>query len=206
MAIRIIVASCQPVVRAGIVSEVLKDASLEVICEATNVYLLLKYTQKYNPDVVIVDTAMADFSFISSVKHLSKLTRVVALSDQNNVMFARKLLNAGVTGYCLKNDDLSQIISCITKIYSGNLCVSNNISSELLEFLVHNTSATVTLTDREFEVLQLIVKGNSNIAIAENLGIALGTVKNHTSRIYRKIGVHKRSEAISWAWKNGIVE
>jgi DNA-binding NarL/FixJ family response regulator len=109
-------------------------------------------------------------------------------------------MQAGARGYILKDSPRSELLASIRRVHAGERVIPPNIATRLAERIGGNE-----LTAREFEVLKLIVNGQSNKQIGDNLGISEGTVKSHVNNILDKLGVTDRTQAVSVALKRGIV-
>ena len=109
-------------------------------------------------------------------------------------------LRAGAKAYLLKDVTLEELVDCIEKVHGGQTCVPPAVAAKLAE-----RTASPELTERELEVLRLIVAGRSNKEIAGDLSITEGTVKTHVNHVLDKLGVHDRTQAATTALKRGLV-
>jgi len=118
------------------------------------------------------------------------------------------MLKAGANGYMLKDEEPTTIVKGIRAISKGETWLSSDVATRLVFASVRSgqTYGMSELTTREKEVLGLIARGHDNRKIADTLTISEGTVKNHASNIYDKIGVNSRAEAVAWAWQQGLVK
>jgi len=116
-----------------------------------------------------------------------------------------EMVKAGVTGYLLKDEDPSRIIEGIRAVATGETWLSEAVSRRIAEGTIRSIRGELPeLSRRELEVLILMTQGLSNELIADKLALSEGTVKNHVSNIYLKLGVHSRAEAVAWAWRHGL--
>jgi DNA-binding NarL/FixJ family response regulator len=209
--IRVIIADDHPVVRNGIKTELARYEDIEVIGEAVDGDESLERAIKLQPDVLLLDINMPGMRAIDVVRELSMLngkTRVLVLSAFGDLEYILAMLKAGANGYMLKDEEPTTIAKGIRTISKGETWLSADVATRLVFASVRNNQifGKSELTSRENEVLVLIAKGYDNRKIAELLTISEGTVKNHVSNIYDKIGVNSRAEAVAWAWEHGLVK
>lgn len=161
-----------------------------------------KNTKVYTPDVVIMDIDMPGRSGIEGVKDIKKNFPDVEIImntvfDDDDRIF--KAIEAGATGYLLKNNSLGALLSCIRDVKSGGAPMSPSIARRVLtSSLVHKNDNTAKqmLSDRELSVLHLLSKGLSYKMVSEELYLSIDTVRSHIKRIYEKLHVHSVTEAV----------
>jgi DNA-binding NarL/FixJ family response regulator len=130
--------------------------------------------------------------------------QILILSAYCEPEYVYNLFAAGAKGYLLKDEPPHKIVSGIRQIFRGEPALSLPVQKVLL---TRQSKIDHELSSRELEVLRMMAKGHTNEEIAESLIIAIGTVKNHVTNIYRKLpNVRTRSEAVAWAWEHRIVE
>jgi DNA-binding NarL/FixJ family response regulator len=128
---------------------------------------------------------------------------LTAYCDPENVS---GMLKAGARGYLLKEEEPDAVVQAVRALAEGRTWISPLAVKALVEELPDGADTpAVDLSEREHDVLRLLAEGLDNPRIAETLSIAEGTVKNHVTNIYEKLGVHSRAEAVAWAWKRGII-
>jgi two-component system response regulator DegU len=208
--ITVIIADDHPIVRNGIKNELARHDEIEVISEAENGDESLQQAIKLQPDVLLLDINMPGFRAIDVVREISKRggkTKVLVLSAFGDLEYILAMLKAGANGYMLKDEEPATIVKGIRAISKGETWLSADVATRLVFASVRSSQnyGKSELTSREKEVLTLIAKGHDNRKIAETLSISEGTVKNHVSNIYEKIGVNSRAEAVAWAWEYGVV-
>jgi len=162
-------------------------------------------------DAVLADLGLPDGNGIDFIKQLQQLENkpkvlvITAFGDDHNVISA---IEAGATGYLLKERQNTDIANAICSVLAGESPISPSIARHLLKrFQNHSAEpAPVDITAREIEVLQMIVKGFTFKEIAENMEISVNTISSHVQNIYEKMSVNSRSEAAFEAVQLGLVK
>jgi two-component system response regulator DegU len=209
--ITVIIADDHPIVRNGIKNELSRYDEIEVVGEAESGDESLQKAISLQPDVLLLDINMPGFRAIDVVREICKLegkTKVLILSAFGDLEYILAMLKAGARGYMLKDEEPATIAKGIRAISKGETWLSADVATRLVFASVSNDKniGSSELTSREKEVLCLIARGYDNQKIAEALSISEGTVKNHVSNIYDKIGVNSRAEAVAWSWQHGLVK
>ena len=166
------------------------------------------------PDVVLLDMRMPGLSGIDVLRELSAAdtlppTRILTTFDDSELVLAG--IHAGARGYLLKDVALADLVNAIKTVAEGGSIVKPAVTQRLLKGLehLHNDFSSLDqpdpLTDRETEILRLMAGGYSNKEIANSLGVAEGTVKNHVSNILSKMGVRDRTRAVLKAFELGQI-
>lgn len=194
-----------------IVASLEDEPDLHVVGCATSTEDALKFVQENEVDVALVSTRLADqgaLKLTSAIADLAPNTKVLALGLTEEKQHVLRYVEAGATGYVLKNDSLEDIIETVRAAQDGKVFVSPQIAAAMMERLsdlaqlfseVENSvTDTAGLTSRELEVLGLIEKRLTNQEIAEKLVIEIGTVKNHVHSILEKLNVGSRGEAAAY--------
>ena len=165
------------------------------------------------PDVVLMDIEMPVVNGIKGIEKIRSVnagTRIIVLTvfeDNHNVFAA---ICAGANGYLLKKSSPVQIVDAINDVLQGGAPMSSSIASKVLQLLADGQldkkqQINYGLTEREKQILESLVKGNSYKMIAAEEKIAMDTVKTHLKKIYQKLQVHSQTEAVAKALKNKIV-
>jgi DNA-binding NarL/FixJ family response regulator len=209
--IRVIVADDHPIVRKGIVDELSRHSNVEILGEASNGDEALDLSLTLMPDVLLLDISMPGAKPAHVVRELNKLEmhpRVLVLSAYDDLEYVLSMLSAGASGYMLKDEEPSTIAQGVLSVSKGETWLSPDIAASLVQHSIRaaGLSKQDELTARERDVLVLLAKGYPNEQIAETLFIAEGTVKNHVTHIYDKLGVSSRAKAVAWAWEHGLVK
>jgi DNA-binding NarL/FixJ family response regulator len=198
-AARVLIVDDHPVVRHGL-SALLRSGGLEVVGEAASGDDAIDAARSLAPDVVVMDLSLPGTSGIEATRRLRDarpgcaVVVLTAFADRDRVLAA---VDAGASGYLLKDDDPSELVAGIRAAGRGGSPFSPQVAGALVGArAVHRERAD--LTPREREALGLVADGLSNKQIARRLGIAEGTVKAHLGRAFRRIGVRHRTQAALW--------
>jgi len=212
MPVRVLIADDHPLYRSGTRMELEQIDGIEVIGEADDGDVALEQTLVLEPDVLLLDVEMPSMSGVEVAEQLQKRgskTRLLALSAHDEREYVYGLLEAGASGYLLKDEADAELLGeAIHGVARGeDNWISRSLAVQLLRRRSMPDLAGVQLTSREQEVVKLIALGLDNPTIAERLFISPHTVKNHLDKIkQQKIGVRTRAELIAWAWQHGVVK
>jgi len=209
--IRILLADDHAIVREGTRRVLEAEDDMEVVAEAGDGEEAVKQATRLKPDVAIIDIAMPRLNGIEATKQIKELvpaTAVLILTVFDNDRYVFSLLEAGAAGYLLKNVRGSELVEAIRSVYNGESVLYPTIASKVLRRFVPSTQRSgqpppAVLTNRELEVLVLAAKGMSNKDIAEKLYLSVRTVQGHLARIFDKLAVGSRTEAILKGLKEG---
>ncbi len=212
--IRILIADDHGVVREGL-RAVLEEDALDVVGEATTGQEAVAMAHSLQPDVVLLDIRMPELNglqALAQIKANDPTIRVVMLTTYATPDYLTKAIQSGADGYLSKDTDPQQIPAVVRTVVRDERLLDRDLLREALSSLDSPTSVvqprpvwpTTPLTDREIEVLKLIVAGYSNDAIAEALVISTATVKTHVRHILAKLDAPDRTQAAVWAVRNGI--
>src|SRR5687767_8597236 len=161
---------------------------------------------KLKPDIVIMDIHLPGMNGIECIREIrSKIpgTQFMMFTVYENDEKVFEALKAGASGYLLKNTGLLQLIAALKELYNGGSPMSANIARKLVSLFQNehaDTQPTTELSKRENEILQLLSKGLLYKEIADQLGISVGTVRQHIHKIYEKLHVQNRTEALNKAF------
>lgn len=204
----------QTLVRQGIRSLLELSDSIRVIAEAADGAQAVEMIPKVKPDVVLLDMRMPNMSGLDVLNALggsSQLPPTIILTTFDDDQMVLAGLKAGARGYLLKDVSLEQLVEAVKTVAGGGSLVQPVVTQRLLSGLKHMNNEFASLdrpdplTERETEILRLMAGGYSNKEIANSLGVAEGTVKNHVSNILSKLGVRDRTRAVLKAFELGIV-
>lgn len=204
----------QTLVRQGIRSLLELSDSIRVVAEAADGAQAVEMIPRIKPDVVLLDMRMPNLSGLDVLNALAgtnQLPPTIILTTFDDDQMVLAGMKAGARGYLLKDVSLEQLVEAVKTVASGGSLVQPVVTQRLLTGLKHMTNDFASLdrpdplTERETEILRLMAGGYSNKEIANSLGVAEGTVKNHVSNILSKLGVRDRTRAVLKAFELGIV-
>jgi DNA-binding NarL/FixJ family response regulator len=212
--IRVGLVDDQTLVRQGIRSLLALDDGIEVVAEAADGKQAVDLVPQVKPDVVLMDMRMPVMSGLEALQALARAgqlppTIILTTFDDDQLVLAG--LKAGARGYLLKDVSLDQLVGAVRTVADGGSLVAPMVTQRLLSGLerMHNEFTSLDrpdpLTERETEILRLMAGGFSNKEIANSLGVAEGTVKNHVSNILSKLGVRDRTRAVLKAFELKLV-
>ena len=209
--IRILLADDHAIVREGTRRVLEEEDDMEVVAEAGDGEEAVKEATRLKPDVVLMDIAMPRMNGIEATKQIKELvpaTAVLILTVFDNDRYVFSLLEAGAAGYLLKNVRGVELVEAIRSVHSGESVLHPAIAGKVLRRFMPSArgpsqGVSAALTDRELEVLMLAAKGMSNKDIAEKLYLSVRTVQGHLARIFDKLAVGSRTEAILRGLKEG---
>lgn len=197
----------------------LKDApDMDVLEEANNGAEVLQILQRRKVDLVLMDIEMPELDGIEATMQIRAKypdVKVMALSGTKEKKTITKMLDAGASGFVLKNCTKDELISAIRKIARGSKYFSSDVSEALMDIMTESKEKqkSVTaiiqrdqLTPREIEIIKLLAEGMSSPDIAKKLFRSSRTIDTHRTNIMKKIGVHNIAGLIKYAIQNGIIE
>jgi DNA-binding NarL/FixJ family response regulator len=201
--IRIMVIDDQAVVRQGLVALINTVPDMSVIAEGTNGRQAIELYRLHRPDVSLMDLRMPELGGVEAITAIRKEfpdARLIVLTTFDGDEDIYRSLQAGAQGYLLKDMFFEELEDAIRKVHGG----SRRIPAQVAERLAERMGSS-DLTGREIEVLEQIVAGHSNKAIANRLNITEATVKSHINSILSKLGVSDRTQAATTALQRGLV-
>lgn len=205
MTIRLLVVDDHPVVRAGIVGLLAGEPDLEVVGEAGDGAQACALANDLRPDVVLMDLRMPVLDGVQATERLLAefpATRVVILTTYETDTDILRAVEAGATGYLLKDTPRDDLVAAVRAVAAGETVLSPSVARRLVSGV---RNAGERLTARELEVLAAVARGRNNAQIGAELYIAEATVKTHLLRIFAKLGVDDRTHAVTTALERGIL-
>jgi len=208
MKIRILLADDHPVARNGIRNLLDAAIDIEVVGEASDGEEALRLSQELTPDVLILDMEMPGLTGIEVATQLrdnNSSVRVLALSAHQDKEYISGLLASGAAGYLTKGESPQAIVEAVRGVARGEQgWISREVAAQMASW-THQDAKQSPLTEREFEVLSLVVEGKTNLEIGHALGISDKTVEKHLEGVFSKLEVTSRVEAAVRAVREGIV-
>ncbi len=208
--IRVLLAEDHAIVRAGL-REVLTDTGdIEVAGEATNGQEVLALIRGRDFDVAVLDMSMpgrSGLDLIKLVRAEKPKLRILILSMHSEQQYAVRAVKAGASGYLTKDSAADELVAAIRRIAAGGAYVSPETAERLVldSSPGAETAPHTLLSDREFQVLQMIAGGKSITEIAQQLSISVKTVSTHKTRLMEKMGIANQAELIRYALENNII-
>jgi DNA-binding NarL/FixJ family response regulator len=214
--IRIVVVDDHDVVRRGLLTVLGGEPDLEVVGAAEGGMQALDLIAQLDeraqrPDVVVMDLEMAPLDGIETTRQIRSRyddVEVVALTSFGEEERVRAALEAGASGYLLKDADVDDVAGAVRAVHRGELQLDPAVARLLMSSLrgISRDDASSALTRRELEVLALVGTGRANKEIAAELSISERTARTHVSNILRKLGLASRTQAALWAVREGLVD
>ena len=196
------------VVRSGLATFLRAYDDLELVGEAKNGLEALNLCRKKKPDVILMDLMMPEMDGIAATRAILADypdIKIIAMTSFEEEELVQGVLAAGAISYLLKNVSSDELAAAIRAAFLGRSTLSPEAATALIHATRPSKPSLNELTDREREVLNLVVQGQSNQQIADAMVITVATVKAHVSNILSKLQVSSRAEAIAFAIKNKLV-
>lgn len=204
--IRLVIADDHPVVRAGLQGMLASQPDFEIVGEATTGREAVALTAALQPDVVLMDLRMTELDGVAATAHIRKqqpTTPVLVLTTYDSDADILRAIEAGATGYLMKDTPRDQLFSAIRAVAQGKSALAPEVATRLLRHI--HAPASEALSTREIEVLTLVARGASNKEIARSLHISEATVKTHLIHIFSKLGVADRTAAVTVGLERGLL-
>jgi NarL family two-component system response regulator LiaR len=206
--IRVMLVDDHTVVRSGLSAFLMAYDDLELVGEAGNGEEAVRKCEQLCPDVILMDLVMPVMDGATATREIRKKcpsTQVIALTSFKEQELVQGAVQAGAIGYLLKNVSADELAKAIRSAKAGHPTLSSEAAQVLIQASRETPTSAIELTNREQEVLELLVEGLNNNQIAERLVVSRSTVKFHVSSILSKLGVSSRTEAVALALKNHLV-
>ena len=217
MTVKLVLADDEQLVRSGLRLILEAEDDIEVIGEASDGAEAVTLTRRLDPDVVLMDVQMPHMNGIEATREIVALgredsSRVVILTTFDLDEYVYEALKAGASGFLLKRTPAEDLVAGIRVVAEGEALLAPSVTQRLIENFRNRPEAPARdaselddLTDREREVLVLVARGMTNGDIAAHLFLSEGTVKTHVKRIFAKLNLHDRTQAVILAYEVGLV-
>ena len=214
MSVRILIVDDQSLVRAGFRLVLENHPDLEVVGEAANGNQAVHSVGRLEPDVVLMDIRMPELDGIAATRQITErhTARVLVLTTYDLDEYVYDALQAGASGFLLKDTPPAQLTDGIRAVAGGEALLAPTVTRRLIEEFARigaarraRPAALDELTPRELEVLQLVAQGLSNAEIAAQLILSDATIKTHVAHLLAKLGLRDRVQAVVLAYESGLV-
>jgi len=206
-AIRVLVVDDHPVVRTGLVGMLADEPGIEVCAEGSSGVEAIALARALAPDVVLMDLRMPDGDGVSATREITAMPgrapRVVVVTTYDTDADILRAVEAGATGYLLKDTPRQQMADAVRAAARGETVLAPPVAAKLMTRMRADPSAS--LTPREVEVIELVGSGLTNADVGRRLFISEATVKTHLLRVFTKLGVDDRTAAVTTAMARGII-
>jgi DNA-binding NarL/FixJ family response regulator len=201
--IRILIVDDHPVVREGLAALIERREDMTVVGEASNGREAIEQFQRFTPDVTLLDLRMPEVDGVTAItgfRAQAPTARISVLTTYDSDEDIYRGLRAGAKAYLLKDTPPQELLDTIRAVHAGQTRIPPDVAAKLAERMTGPE-----LTNRELDVLRLLMAGKSNKQIAAALFISEGTVKTHVNNILGKLGASDRTQAVTTALKRGLV-
>jgi len=207
--IKVMLVDDHTVVRSGLSAVLSVADDLELVGEAGDGEEAVRLCERLKPDVILMDLLMPKMDGVSAIRAIKERwpkVKIIALTSFKEKEYVEGALKAGAVGYLLKNVTADELIGAVHRAAAGQPSLSPEAAQVLIQKVSEPAAPGHDLTDRERDVLRLMVEGLSNSDIAEKLIVSQSTVKFHVSNVLSKLGVSGRTEAVAMAVKLNLVK
>jgi DNA-binding NarL/FixJ family response regulator len=214
MSVRVLIADDQSLVRAGFRLVLENQPEIDVVGEASNGRQAVHGTARLRPDVVLMDIRMPELDGIAATREITatQAARVLVLTTYDLDEYVYDALQAGASGFLLKDTPPTQLVDGIRAVAGGEALLAPTVTRRLIEEFARigpahraRPAALDELTPRETEVLRLVARGMSNAEIAASLVLSDTTIKTHVTHVLGKLGLRDRVQAVVLAYESGLI-
>ena len=207
--IKVLLVDDHEMVRMGVSAYLQTQPDIEVIGEASNGKIGAQLALELRPDIILMDLMMDVMDGVDGTREIIKEWPTAKIIVVTSFLDDEKLypvIEAGATSYLLKTSSANNIANAIRDTYNGQSILEPKVAAKMMTNMRKTAPLHNDLTERELEILLLIAQGKQNQEIADELFIALKTVKTHVSNVLSKLQVTDRTQAVIYAFKHGLVE
>ena len=198
--IRTLLADDHAIVRAGIRNALANLTTVRIVAEVSDGRALEAILATTALDLVLLDITMPEFEPITAIRRIRvahPTLKILVVSAYDDDVYVQGLLSAGVDGYHLKDQPLSDLLLAVERVVAGEKWFSSRLVPKLLAYH-HQVGQAALLTSRQIDILSLLQQGLDNQAIAREMGLSVKTIENHLTRLYRQLNVQSRLEAVNY--------
>ena len=215
MPIRVILADDHVVVRDGLRLILETKKNVEVVAEASDGRQAVDQVRRLKPDVIVMDISMPEMNGIEATRQIKAtmpLTRVIILSMHADSEYILRALRAGATGYLLKESAGEEVLEAVRSVSAGKRYLSPRVVNTVVNGYIEQNISDQTvcpvdrLSNREREILQLVVEGKSSQEIADALFLSIKTVETYRSRLMQKLEIRNLPELVKFAIRHGLTK
>lgn len=209
--IRVMIADDQAIVREGLKKILSLDNEIEVVSEASNGYEVVENLSKHIVDIILMDVRMPKMDGIKCSNLVKKdypNIKIIILTTFNEDEYIFDGIESGISGYLLKDSEIDYIIKSIKEAFNNKMMFDPGVTPKLINALSNkstkpsNAEILNLLTDREKDIVKIVIDGKSNNEISDILFISEGTVKNYISKILKKLNLQRRTQLSALFLKN----
>jgi two-component system response regulator NreC len=211
--IRCLLVDDHTLVRQGIRRLLESEPDIEVVAEASSAEEAVLKTKDLRPDIVLMDVGMPGLSSFEAVRQIRRnsiVTRVLFLTMYDDEEYVMECMEAGASGYLLKDAPSHQLIAAVHDVYRGGKYVSAPLLGKMVDIYqsqrLDSSPRAARLTPRERQILKLLAEGKSAKEVAGLLNLSVRTVESHRFNLMRKIGVHNKVELLTYALREKIIK
>ena len=209
--IRVVIADDHTIVREGLKQLLFTASDVEVVDEARDGHEVVRLVREGEFDVLLLDLSMpgkAGMDLIRQVKGEKPKLRILVLSMHAEHQYAVRAIKAGASGYLTKDSASTQLLSAIRKVAGGGAVISAEVAEQLALSSMPHAEGPLheSLSDREFQVFQCLVRGTSVSDIAQQLNLSVKTVSTHKARLMEKMGLANQAELIHYAIRHRLID
>jgi DNA-binding NarL/FixJ family response regulator len=207
--IRVVLADDHTIVREGLQQLLRASGDFEIVGEASDAIETINQVRSREFDVLLLDISMPGRSGLELIRQIRgerPRLRILVLSMHHEHQYAVRAIRAGASGYLTKDSASRELANALRKVASGGAYITPEVAEQLaLDAMPHTDAAPhTTLSDREFQVMRMIVDGRSVTDIAQELNLSVKTVSSHKARMMQKLGLGNPSELFRYALDHGL--
>ena len=209
--IKVFIADDHALIREGIKKLLDPEGDVKIVGETSNPFEVIDQIKKSNCDILILDLSMpgkSGLDILKEIKIVLPKVKVLIMTMMPEDQFAKRTLKAGASGYITKDRAADELLLAIRKVAAGKKYITQSLAEKLVDDLDDSSEKPLheILSDREFQILKMMAKGQSQTNIADELSISASTVNTYRSRIFEKLNLHSNAELIHYAFQNNLIE